>query len=727
MKNLFIAFLIIAIQTSAQTYSDKPYIQDYAEKFDLDESFKNSTLLSVGSDRNNAFKILSSDGLLQPWEKKLVADNRYRPLSDMNIIAVERYENQFVYLTDRAVLGNAWAGKFYVEHGLKQPSKFVVALDFTTLIAAKGKLVLLQDGKNVWSKTLNNFDPLKLIFDKSGKRFLILTNEAVFQLKCPEKEFSKVYEDKNLTAMAVMDNDIILGKKTGFLILDGERFKAVKVNQKLPWTEITKIKNINGSLWFGSTKGAFKFRDDGKYDYYASKRWLVDDKVVDIAKGPENSVLVLSEKGLSKINFVEMTLAGKADYFQKIQRLRHIRYGFTSDLSLTEAGDISTGFYRDTDNEGLWTSLYLAGELFRYSVTKSEDAKKNAYEAFEAMERLTEITGLDGFPARTYELEGYEYEKATNGLSEEWRNKHEANYGKIWRLTDDKRWRWKSTTSSDESCGHFFVYALFAELAPDKEWRDRAIHQIKIEMDHIIENDWYLVTWNGKPTRWGRWNPEYVNKSGDSKLNSAQIISFLQTAYHFTKDKIYKDKANELLYKHHYLENITTSISDLVKKAEEDGYDGKWNHSDDELAFVIYPGLYKYAFNDDLKNKFKDVIEDHWNFERDEKNPMLNFLYAIAGGKEFDLQESIWWLQEFPMDLIKWNVNNDHRKDLVRVESNIRGREYTEVLPPDECPMHVHNAAYINNGGEDGLRVDSPYIYLLPYWAGRYIEAISSN
>jgi len=425
MKNLFIAFLIIAIQTSAQTYSDKPYIQDYAEKFDLDESFKNSTLLSVGSDRNNAFKILSSDGLLQPWGKKLVADNRYRPLSDMNIIAVERYENQFVYLTDRAVLGNAWAGKFYVEHGLKQPSKFVVAHDFTTLIAAKGKLVLLQDGKNVWSKSLKNFNPLKLIFDKSGKRFLILTNEAVFQLKCPEKEFSKVYEDKNLTAMAVMDNDIILGKKTGFLILDGERFSAGKVNQKLPWTEITTIENIKGSLWFGSTKGAFKLREDGKFDYYASKRWLVDDNVVDIAEGPDNSVLVLSEKGLSKINFVEMTLADKADYFQKIQRLRHIRYGFISDLSLTEAGNISTGFYRDSDNDGLWTSLYLAGELFRYSVTKSEDAKLNAYEAFEAMERLTEITGLDGFPARTYELEGYEYEKATNGLSEEWRNKHE--------------------------------------------------------------------------------------------------------------------------------------------------------------------------------------------------------------------------------------------------------------------------------------------------------------
>ena len=64
--------------------------------------------------------------------------------------------------------------------------------------------------------------------------------------------------------------------------------------------------------------------------------------------------------------------------------------------------------YDATDNDGLWTSMYLAGELFRYAVTKSENALQNAYEAFEAMERLTEISGIKGFPARTYEIDGYQ-------------------------------------------------------------------------------------------------------------------------------------------------------------------------------------------------------------------------------------------------------------------------------------------------------------------------------
>ena len=36
--------------------------------------------------------------------------------------------------------------------------------------------------------------------------------------------------------------------------------------------------------------------------------------------------------------------------------------------------------------------MYLASELFRYAATQSEDARHNALEAFEAMERLTTIS-----------------------------------------------------------------------------------------------------------------------------------------------------------------------------------------------------------------------------------------------------------------------------------------------------------------------------------------------
>jgi hypothetical protein len=389
-------------------------------------------------------------------------------------------------------------------------------------------------------------------------------------------------------------------------------------------------------------------------------------------------------------------------------------------LGLNEVGNVSSGFYRDTDNDGLWTSMYLAGELFRFAVTKSEDAKQNAYEAFEAMERLTEISGIPGFPARTYEIDTYQSSDNDPNMPEE---------EKIWRLTPDKRWRWKSTTSSDESCGHFFVYALFAELAPDKEWRDRAIHQLKIEMDHLIQNDWYLRTWNGEITEWGRWNPEYVNKfsihTGDRRLNSSLILAFLQATYHFTGEEIYKQKAYELMNDHGYDKNAMLPAT-VIGLVDGEDLSDTWNHSDDEMYFLTIPNLVNFAFTDDLKQKYFEAAKSHWEIERSEKNPLWNYMYALIGGKDYDYKESAWWLREFPLDLISWNVNNSHRKDLVKLEENFRRQEYTEVLPRDERPMHLHNNAYRNNANEGGRREYPPYLYLLPYWAGRYVDAISA-
>ena len=193
MKNLLIILIsLMSVAITAQTYTDKSYIQDYADKFELTEKLKNVELLQVQVDRNNFINVLSSQGLLQPVEKQMVENMLYRPLVDMNLLLLKKYDDQFVYLTDKAVLSNSWAGKFYIEHGLKDPTQFVVAHEFTTLVAGVGELVLFQDAKKVWAKSLDDFEPIDMIFDKNGKRFLILTENAVYQLKCPEKELLKV-------------------------------------------------------------------------------------------------------------------------------------------------------------------------------------------------------------------------------------------------------------------------------------------------------------------------------------------------------------------------------------------------------------------------------------------------------------------------------------------------------------------------------------------------------
>jgi len=546
---------------------------------------------------------------------------------------------------------------------------------------------------------------------KPDRRYRPLADAPIKDIEVSGGEF--VY----LTDRHVLSNaraGQILGEHSDeYFRTDPNSFERGRTEKRLPCTDVRCIRAMGESTWFGTPKGAMALGPDGHIDYYASKRWLVDDMVVDIWPGPDRSVLVLSETGLSVIHFREMTLANKAEHFDKLTRQRHIRYGFSSSLAMSVPGDLSTGTLIDSDNDGLWTAMYLAGELFRYAVTKSDEALRNCYESFEAMERLSQITSIQGFPARSFERAGYEVADKSR-----------------WHVTNDGRWTWKGTTSSDEIVGHFFAYAIFAEVVPDEAWRRRAIALIDGIMDHIVRNNWYLIDYDGKPTQWGRWHPEYVNRFprrvGDRRLNSIEIIAFLQTAYHFTGKDLYKQKAFELLNDHGYLDNILIPMTQ-VGHVPGINLTTEWNHSDDELAFLSYWNLYRYAFTPELREQYRRAIRDHWEIERPEKNPLWNFIYAATGAEGFDLTESIWSLKEFPLDTISWTIRNNQRQDLEFLAPGFRHQSTKTVLPPDERPMSKYNGnAFRLDGGDGGREEFSGDIYLLPYWLGRYLGLIRS-
>jgi ligand-binding sensor domain-containing protein len=195
-----------------------------------------------------------------------------------------------------------------------------------------GKLTLFEDSDITWQKSIQDLKVVQLLFHEQKGRFIIMTRKAIYTMDISDKQFIKRYDSNDLTSMALTHegNQLILGTEDGVFSLDSDSYKEISsLNKKLPDTNISCISEINGNLWFGSSRGAFVQREDGKYDYYQSRRWLVDDAVIDISPGPDNSVLILSKTGLSKIVFREMTLEKKAEYFQEIQRLRHIRHGFS--------------------------------------------------------------------------------------------------------------------------------------------------------------------------------------------------------------------------------------------------------------------------------------------------------------------------------------------------------------------------------------------------------------
>ncbi len=730
LKNTFILLLILCCFSSVTGYSqvkkqvfvDKPYAQEYSVKYKLEDQSVN--LYSIAADRNGYIQVYSSVGLLRPkagqflFPGTLVKDVQYRPTSDKKVAALGVYKSQLMYIDNKAVFSNAWAGTVYSRHKMPEAKLFAVDNNFTFLISDGQNLKLLKDSIALWEgKNADSVVDLK--YDAANNQFWVLGRQSVSVFSPVQKKLVLVLSNPELTSMEISGNKLILGTTNGYLEYSTKEKKQVgEIKRKLPSTDITTVSDIDGKLWFGSTQGAFSLRKDGKYDYYASERWIPSDKVVKIAKGPDNSVLILTDKGFGQIFAKSMTLAEKAAYYEKMTRERHLRHGFNATVSGMVDGDVTTGSLENSDNDGLWTSMYLAAETFRYAVTKSDEALQNVRESLEAMEREYTVNQLKtGFPSRSFDRHGYN------------------NNDKPWRQSPDPEWDWKSTTSSDEAIGHIFAFGAIAELVPVPEIKNKAAMLIDTLMSHILKNNYYMIDWNGKPTTWGRWNPEYVNirplMVGDRKICSSNITAMLQTAYHFTKKEKYKKAVISLMKDHGYLENLMRPMKSIgMAPADADELSrelsDQWNHSDDEMYFCGYWGLYRYALNDTLKAKYKAAIVDHWEIERPEKEGLWNIMTAIAEKPEIDLNEAIWYLQEYPLDLINWTVKNSQRKDIEFISPNFRHQTIKEILSPKELPVTRHNANrfQLDENSRGSSENSAGDIWLLPYWIGRYLGVI---
>ena len=733
MRNILCLLTIIGgffLCSFSPAYQDTPFLQEYSIRYYAKSD--GLKLLKAGCDRNGDIKIMTSEGLFKPFDGQflypgtLEKDHSYRPVEKKKLSDMLVYRDQFIYLDDQAVFSNAWAGKLFDKHSLAGARLFEAGGDFDFLVSDGKNICQVNNSGTVWQGVFPDSKVLSIRYDSLRKLYWLLGSNQLCSFDPIKKDVKILFKSENMTCFDLTKDKktIFIGTTNGYIRLDANLLKQEgAIIRQTPCNKITAVKEVNGQMWFGSSEGAFQLRADGKFNFYNGERWLPGNLVVDFAKGENGTVLILTNKGLTELVYKNWTLADKAANYEKQVRLRHIRNGFNSSYDGMEKGNLASGRLSDSDNDGLWTSMYLAGEVFRYAVTKSEDALQNCRESLDAMERLYSINGMKGFPSRSFERSGW--------------MKHLSDPDR-WKNSPDPEWDWKATTSSDEAIGHIFVYGAMAELIADPDLKNRAIHLIDILMDHIVRNDMYLIDYDGKPTTWGKWNPAYVNARpknvGDRKINSSNIVAMLQTAYHFTHNEKYKQKAFELMNKYGYYENLMQKMANispadpsadqLSRELSED-----WNHSDDEMYFLGYWGLYRYAFNDTLKAKFKDAIIDHWQIERPEKEGAWDIFTALTGTSDFDLNEAAWWLREYPMDMIDWVIVNSNRKDIDPIGPNFRKQSIKDVLPPDERPVSRHNANMFDldrkqgNGTSEHSAGD---IWLLPYWMGRYLGVISA-
>jgi hypothetical protein len=491
----------------------------------------------------------------------------------------------------------------------------------------------------------------------------------------------------------------------GFIGDNGEHW-LLRGADGLPYGPVTTIRSEGQTIWLGTKRGAI--RKDNEWHYYNGRRWLPDNRVNDILPVDDHTVWIATPGGISQIRQTEMTLARKADEFEKRIRERHDRYGLVSDSRLGVSGDLSTSQTVTNDNDGLWTAIYLSSECFRYAVTKDPEAKKNAIRAFEAMEKLETITGKPGFPARSY---------VTADES--------TGQGGEWHLTPDGKWKWKGDTSSDEIVGHMLAYPLFYDLVAEGEYKERAKNLVYRIMNYIVSNNFLLLDIDGKPTRWGVWTPDSLNNSinwsYERGINSLQILSFLKAAYHVTGDMKFERAYKKLIADYHYDQN-------MIQQKMYGPFD--INHSDDELAFLPYYILFRYADEPELMPVYRKSLERSWMVEKSDRIPIWNIIASASLKKDCDMKVALEELQLIPMDLITWKMDNSHRWDLPEDQMTDRFgyRQSVKPIPTPERGITKWNSnTYIYDSGSDGYSEDDGAFFLLPYWMGRYHGLLIEN
>ncbi len=523
----------------------------------------------------------------------------------------------------------------------------------------------------------------------------------------------------------------------------------------LPYNDFTEIApGPDGAVWFGTTRGAIRF-DGDRWAYREGKRWLPDNHVRGLAVTAQGHAWFATSAGVGLIERRPMTLADKARFYDDEIDNYHKRtpYGYVLSVNLVRPGDKTEVVRHDSDNDGQWTGMYGAAQCFAYAATGSPESKRRAKDAFEAMRFLVKVTeggshpAPRGFPARAilptsgpdpnehYTLEKDQREQQTGDAL--WKVMHPR-----WPTSEDGKWYWKCDTSSDELDGHFFFYAQYYDLVADTpEEKDRVRDVVDSIANHLLENDFHLIDWDGKPTRWANFDPKSLNQDPnwfeERGLNSMSVLSYLAVAHHMTGDAKYRAAADALIADHNY------AVNQLVPKIQTGP--GSGIQFDDEMAFMNYYNLIRLGTNDEARYQYLGSLFQYWRLEEPERNPFYAFTYAACcQGRKLktpwgliplspskrSLEIAVDTLQRYPLDLVNWRLTNSHRLDVVPLSSTARSPGDNTpkgnlrdgmVLPIDERFVdHWSDDPWTLDTGHNGMQLTEGSPFLLAYYMGIY-------
>lgn len=252
------------------------------------------------------------------------------------------------------------------------------------------------------------------------------------------------------------------------------------------------------------------------------------------------------------------TLAQKAAAYEARMRSLHVDpdIGWTMGVVLKDGVDPATATFGDIaswhtqENDGLWSSLYLAAEAFRYDVTRDPEALDMIRVLMASEVDRMAITGTPGIFTRQFTVPRWSgmscpaddvaYKVAPNKGGNRWVKVNDAgclstvNADDVWVTSDvcvDKKFAggcFYDNVSKDEYSGHVFALGAVFKLVDDPAIRATAADLLGQVGTTLMEHHLNLVDWDGQITGSGRLSPT----AGDDfpGFNAAMALAFLRVA-----------------------------------------------------------------------------------------------------------------------------------------------------------------------------------------------------
>ncbi len=573
--------------------------------------------------------------------------------------------------------------------------------------------VIMEDGTQVLTDPVQ-IGPVERIASYSGTLYLLRRGELALL------EGRTIVEnpvDWGMMPSRVTRDLLALGSRLcvatdrGVAVLRGMALTSLRGSDGLPFEDTTCLaEGFDGDLWIGTSRGAIR-QVGGEFHYFGAQHWLPGDYVRDIAVS-DQAAYIATDGGLGIIFYEPYTLARKAAYFEReLEESGYKRLGFVHKLYWSGDQD---GWLREiSDNDGGHTAHYLAAMTFKYAATGDEQARAEALEAFKAMVWLDDITPKPGFIARSIWSV-----KADKGV----RARHgSGGLPAKWYATDDGLWVWKGDTSSDEVNAHFYAVSLFHDLAAKGKEKERAARHLANITTHIIENGWVLRDMDGKPTRWGRWDPDYLLRPYGYEargLNGMEAQTYVITAFALTGDARFQTGLDQLLKWRYHTYTVRQKVTFPPESVVP------W---DDELAFRCYHPLLRYARDPELRSIYFRSLERHWEVMRMQHVPFFNFIYGALTGNDCEVPQAVQHLREWSLDLVSHSYRNSHRSDLAPRPGYVPYMGGTRAISPRELDAEWGSRSALRYDGGSGGRVMTPPIgWLEDYWMGRYYGFIEA-